>query len=68
MGKEMDYNFCECECTCDYCGEEEIIDSVDYTEINETLKDLGWINRKIDGEWKLFCCQDCYLKYIKFKK
>ncbi len=35
MAKYVDYTFENCECQCDECGFESIIDSTDYSDINK---------------------------------
>ena len=48
MAKEIDRDFDNCDCECDYCGQSETVYSTDYREINKELRDMGWIIRKID--------------------
>jgi len=64
VAKEIDRDFDNCDCECDYCGQSETVYSTDYKEINEELRGMGWIIRKIDGEWVEFCCHECFQKYI----
>lgn len=66
--KEIDYNYGECEVTCDTCGNYMTFDDTNYTEINEKLKDNKWIIKNINNEWLDFCCKECYLKYIASNK
>lgn len=63
--KEIDYDFEHCDITCDNCNKSQNIDDIDYTEINKELKMFGWVIKYIDGEWLDFCCQKCYIDYIK---
>lgn len=58
----------ECQVECDYCGKDTVIDSTDYSEINQQLKHDGWLSRKIDNEWYEFCSTRCYEKFIKENK
>ena len=63
--KDIIYSLEECECECDYCGRCETIESKDYIEINAELKKLGWVARKINGQWYDFCLLDCFEKLMK---
>ena len=63
--KEVNYGFKETEVECDKCGASETIDSTDYAEINQELRDNGWVIKNIKGEWCEFCSQECYENYIK---
>ena len=65
MAKYVDYDFENCDCECDECGYDEIIDSTDYSDINKKLRNDGWIIKNINGDWKEFCSQDCYETYCK---
>lgn len=29
------------------------------------LRSMGWVSRKIDGEWYDFCCQECVNEYYQ---
>lgn len=60
MAKYVDYTFENCECQCDECGFETIIDSTDYSDINKQLKDDNWIIKKIGDYWHEFCSEECY--------
>ena len=62
--KEVNYEFQECEISCDCCGLDTTINSSDFSEINQELKEEGWIFKKIDGEWYDFCCLECYQAFI----
>jgi hypothetical protein len=58
-------------CECDQCGEQELIDfddGPDFRAAQEELKEMGWISRKIDGEWYDFCSEACYYDWIKENK
>lgn len=49
-------------CTCDSCGDDEVFefyDGVDFRDVQDYLKDLGWSSQKINGEWLDFCCMEC---------
>lgn len=48
---------------CDYCGQTVGGGIYDFEESLECKKREGWINRKIDGEWLSFCCEDCWNEY-----
>jgi ribosomal protein L31 len=62
--KHIDYKFENCTCVCDECDYETTIDSTNYSDINEELRDNGWITRKINGEWHEFCSEECFKKYL----
>ncbi len=62
--KEINRELNECVCTCDNCGQEEVMVSTYFNEINRELRYYGWITRKIDGEWKNFCCHKCLKEYL----
>ena len=49
---------------CDQCGQTVGGGIYDFDESLELRKQEGWINRKIDGEWYSFCCEDCYKEWI----
>ena len=74
--KEIDWSFIygegTIECYCDECGDNysyEFCDGdVDFRDCQETIKEYGWISRKIDNEWFDFCCDECFYKYIKKNK
>lgn len=56
---------------CDYCSESEIInfdDGPDFKLAQETLRNYGWVSRKIDEEWYDFCKEQCYYEWIKENK
>lgn len=42
---------------CDTCGELTFSESTYYPEINEDLRFMGWLTKRIKGEWLDFCCQ-----------
>lgn len=64
MAKYVDYTFENCECQCDECGFELIIDSTDYSDINKQLKDDNWVIKKIGDYWHEFCSEECYEIFI----
>lgn len=59
-------------CDCDNCDYEERIEFEgypDYKEAQQELRSIGWVSKKIDGEWKDFCCQECADEYYqKYRK
>ena len=59
-------------CECDQCGEEHDYSfedgDVDFRDCQEELKMMGWISRKIDGEWCDFCCKECLDKFIRSRQ
>jgi len=58
-------------CECDYCSETECIefdDGPNFTIAQKELKDMGWVSRKIDGEWYDFCNDKCFYGWIKENK
>ena len=61
--KQVDKEFENCACECDQCGNYELVDNTDYTEINKELRDIGWKTRLIDKEFLDFCSEDCLQKY-----
>lgn len=50
-------------CECDNCGSEERVEFdegyPDYKEAQRELRSMGWVSRKIDGEWGDYCCTEC---------
>lgn len=60
MSKNVDYTFENCECICDECGYNTMVDSTDYSDINKELREDNWIIKKIDDCWYEFCSQKCY--------
>ncbi len=65
------YGHGEIVCTCDFCGEFEVIDfgdGPDFKMAQEDLKSLGWVSRKIDNTWYDFCSEQCYYEWIKENK
>lgn len=72
MSKEVDWSVIHgegtIECDCDMCGSNyqyEFYDGYpDFKECQEELKKLGWVSRKINGEWCDFCCNDCLNKFM----
>jgi hypothetical protein len=66
--KQVDYKFKSCECTCDECDYETTVDSTDFKDINQELRDNGWIIKNIDGEWCEFCSEECYKEYLNRRK
>lgn len=59
MSWDRDFGF-----DCEYCGDTIGGGLEDFEESQSLMKSSGWINRKVDGEWCNFCCQDCYDAYI----
>lgn len=57
--KQVNYSFNNCNCFCDNCNREELIDQTDYKRINNELKNYGWIIVNIDGIWSEFCSKEC---------
>ncbi len=53
--------------TCDHCGDMEIGDFEDgfpgWKEIQEELRNEGWVSGKFSGEWLDFCCEACRTAY-----
>jgi hypothetical protein len=45
-----------------------MVDSTDFKDINEELRDNGWIIKNIDGEWCEFCSEECYKEYLNRRK
>ena len=46
---------------CDICGECAAESFDDFYDAVEAKKELGWISRKINGEWNDICpgCREC---------
>jgi hypothetical protein len=67
MAKNVNYGFENCDVDCDNkkCKSYELIDSCDYSDVNKEIKDMGWIIKKIDGNWYDFCCEECYKNFSK---
>jgi hypothetical protein len=63
--KEVNYNFEETEVACDECGANDTIDGTNYADVNQELRNSGWIIKNVNGEWCDFCCFECYKKYIR---
>ena len=63
--KHIDRDFENCVCCCDYCNYDEMIESTNYATINKEIKSYGWVIKKIDDEWKEFCCDECHDNYMK---
>ena len=64
--KDQDYTFGTTIIYCDVknCHSEREIEGDDghclpYTDINKELREMGWIIKYQDGEWKDFCCDKC---------
>lgn len=59
-------------CECENCGSEERIEFEgypDYKEAQQELRAMGWISKKIDGEWGDYCCPECANEaYAKLRK
>ncbi|OPZ76640.1 MAG: hypothetical protein BWY78_01310 [Alphaproteobacteria bacterium ADurb.Bin438] len=51
--------------SCDFCEENIGGGMFDFNESMEMKKQDGWINRKHDGEWFNFCCEECYQEFLK---
>lgn len=76
MSKEVDWGLIHGEgdirCECDQCGKEHDYPfedgDVDFRDCQEELKMMGWISRKINGEWRDFCCQKCLDKFTRSKQ
>lgn len=49
---------------CDQCGQTVGGNPYDFDESLELRKQEGWLNRKHDGEWYSFCCQECYDEWL----
>lgn len=49
---------------CDYCREIDFVEETDWIDVIELLKANGWRFKKIDGEWRDFCCEECRDKYM----
>lgn len=53
-------------CKCDNCNQEKRVEFntyPNYKEVQQELRSMGWVSKKIDGEWKDFCCQECADEY-----
>ena len=48
---------------CDECGNTKTFDICDFYEINQELREHGWIVTKIKGEWVDFCSHECKNQY-----
>jgi len=66
MSKEIEWSTVHGEgdiiCKCDHCVTEYnygFEDGPDFKSCQEELKEEGWVSRKINGEWKDFCCKEC---------
>lgn len=67
MSKYVDWGMIHGEgeivCECDGCGYEERIwfdtGYPDYKEAQKELRSMGWLSKKVDGEWMDFCCSEC---------
>lgn len=64
MSKDSDYTFGNMTVCCDApnCTEEEIIEGFDnyppsYSDANQELREMGWVSRKVNGEWLDFCSE-----------
>jgi len=55
---------CSCWVQCDQCDHAEYIPSSDFSAINKELRDCGWIVKKINGQWKEFCSNECFVRYL----
>ena len=53
--KEVDYTFENTIVTCDKCGIDVEIDEMDYSSINEELREMGWVVTKENGDWVDYC-------------
>lgn len=63
--KDNDYTFGQTFVFCDGkgCNNEETIDGFDghplpYSDVNDELRDMGWISKKVKGEW-IDLCDEC---------
>jgi len=64
MAKYVNHNLEECECRCDECGYETMVESIDYSDINKALIEDNWIIKKIDDEWHEFCSEKCLESFM----
>ncbi len=49
---------------CDNCSNEFSESHIfDFSEAMRAAKEEGFINRQVDGEWKNFCCKECFEEY-----
>lgn len=62
MSYDKDFGF-----TCSNCDENigGEMDMMDFDESLEYKEEEGWINRKIEGIWHNFCCNECYEKFVQ---
>lgn len=70
MSKDVDRVTHEIVCLCDYCANEQSVpfdDYPDFSEAQREIEGMGWLSRKIDGEWYDFCCQECYQAWKRGK-
>lgn len=44
---------------CDGCGDGLETHTDEWADAKALLDSEGWLTRKIDGEWKHFCCRTC---------
>lgn len=77
MSKEIEWGMIHGEgdivCTCDNCNTEEWFPfedgCFDFKEVSRELReDYGWIARKIYGEWRDFCCDNCHREFLAKQK
>lgn len=61
--KERNYN--QITVTCDSCGESETHNAKPYKELNDELKQSGWVVVKDGDEWLDFCNKDCEEEYFR---
>lgn len=68
MAKYSDNEVNTCDCTCDNCRDEIVINSANYYHVNDELRDMGWKTRKINGQFVDFCSDECLIEYTNKKK
>jgi len=61
---DIDFTFWTCEAQCDKCRASMTVDSTNYTDIKEQLRNAGWIIKYIDGDWYEFCSIKCMKEFI----
>jgi hypothetical protein len=44
---------------CDGCGDGIDTLETDFDQALTSAKAVGWVPRKVDGEWKHYCCPGC---------
>ncbi len=53
---------------CDNCKSSEILFDIDNDRTGKELLAKGWIVRKVDGQWRDFCSEDCMKEFLRCKK